>query len=203
MSQAATPALDACDGLCPPKIDGRQGGIGFAQASVSGDAMIWLTYAAVCFVLGLGIRLFIRHMDARDSGWLALHRAYPATTRATGELFDRATIELNHCSYERIANLALCEEGLSVRLSNIDRLIHKPVLIPWNRMKVVVDGFNTIIQVAATPRPVALGLVDPVVRKVIQRIAARSPYWLRETRRPVAAAAVVNEISTRRHQRCA
>jgi len=143
----------------------------------------WVAYLMFCMMAALCVHLAMQWLDARDSGWLSLRRAHAATHKPLGQIFKQVTIELNDRIYNHGATVSLEDEGLFLHLSKLERIAHRPLFIPWARMKVVADGWNTIVQLAATPRPVSLGVTDPIAREIISRIARRSPYWPAEARR--------------------
>jgi hypothetical protein len=89
---------------------------------------------------------------------------------------------MNGKCYQRIATASVTKDGLYLNLSPWHCFLHPPLLIPWTKMKIVPDGWNTIVQAVAPLRPVSLEFTEPLVQEVVLQVGRHSPYWLPEAR---------------------
>ena len=144
--------------------------------------LFWDIFSIAILLSPLCIKLVLQWLDARSSGWHRLGHSYGGHEEPAGKRFDGITIGMNGKCYQRIATASVTKDGLYLNLSPWHCFLHPPLLIPWTKMKIVPDGWNTIVQAVAPLRPVSLEFTEPLVQEVVLQVGRHSPYWLPEAR---------------------
>jgi hypothetical protein len=203
--QSATPAPRPL--LLSPSKNGE---INFASCPTSGLTMelFWDVFSIAILLSPLCIKLVLQWLNARNSGWHRLGHSYGGHEEPAGKRFDGITIGMNGKCYQRIATASVTKDGLYLSLSSWHRILHPPLLIPWTQMKIVPDGWNTIVQAVAPLRPVSMEFTEPLVQEIVLHVGRHSPYWLPESRSAeirmagLQSAASLNSNSpSRKHRR--
>lgn len=110
------------------------------------QSFLFYLFLAVGTLILLGLALvfllpkILKNLGGRGRGWATLAEHFPASSRPSGELLKRQTIEVGRVVYKRCAMVGITPQGLYLEGNPPFSSRIKPLFIPWEMVKGVREG---------------------------------------------------------------